>query len=125
MSILQIVEFKNFKKNPTNFLCALTIASLCDVTHFDYSVAYFRKNLLDKNKCDKPTQRLEGKQEVKEKNDASNMKQVYSLALSVTINYNLSCAVDSFKDYAVPYICTAQGSAKEREKSQMVQPASS
>lgn len=53
---------------------------------------------MDKNKCDKPTQGVERKQdpslEVEQKNDASKMKQVYSLALSVTINHNLSCAVD-------------------------------
>lgn len=33
-------------------------------------------------------------------------KAVCSLALSVTINHNLSYAVDSFKDYSMLYICT-------------------
>lgn len=49
---------------------------------------------------------------------------VCSEALSVTINHNLSCAADSFKDYGVPYICTEQGDAKAQEKSRLMESAS-
>lgn len=105
------------------------ITTFCHKTYAsDYCPAYFNGRAAFWGKISGSPERPERKQALIRSYRKGMMQAkrrvVCSAALSVTINHNLSCAADSFKDYGVPYICTEQGSAKSQEKSRLMESAS-
>lgn len=90
----------------------------CKLHKFHYGAAYFNGNAPLREIYSTTSQGLERKQALiwrqRKRMMQAKWRVVCSLALSVTIKHNLSCAADSFKDYGAPHIGAEHGRNHDR-----------